>query len=125
MRDLANNIAIKPAIVPAVKTAAADGLVVDTLGFNSVAFAVSTGAIVSAGDFGVKIQESDASGSGFADATAVTSNAPATLAASSAYKLGYTGSKRYVRLQLTTAGGTSIALGATAILGNAGSKPVS
>lgn len=124
MRDIANNIAVRPAIVPAVKSAAADGITVDTLGFNSVAFAVSTGAIVSAGDFGVKIQESDASGSGFTDATAVTTNAPATLAAASSYKLGYHGFKRYVRLQLTTAGGTSIALGATAILGHAASKPV-
>lgn len=124
MRDIANNIGVRLALAPAVKTAAGDGITIDTLGFNSVAFAVNTGAIAGAGDFGVKIQESDASGSGFEDATDVTSNAPATLAASSAYKVGYHGTKRYVRLQLTTAGGTSIALGAVAVLGNAADKPV-
>lgn len=47
----------------------------------------------------------------------------ATLAASS-YKLGFRGHKRYVRLALTKAGGTSIALGAYAIRGNLDDAPV-
>lgn len=128
MRDIANNIGVKLAITPAVKTAAGDGVAIDTLGFNSVAFAVNTGAVAGAGDFGVKLQHSDtATGGDFVDAPAgtFTSNAPATLAASSAYKVGYVGTKRYVRLQTIMAGGTSIALGAVAVLGNAASRPVS
>ena len=127
MRDLSSNIGAILALVPAVKTGAGEGPAVDTKGFGSVAFIVNTGAIVGAGDFGVKLQESDTTTSGdFTDATAdvVDTNAPATLAASSAYKLGYRGFKRYVRLALTTAGGTSIAAGAIAVLGQAQSRPV-
>lgn len=127
MRDLTNNIGAALAIVPAVKSAAGAGETVDTKGYGSVAFLVNTGAIVSAGDFGVKVQESDTTTDGdFTDAAAavVDSNAPATLAANSAYRLGYTGFKRYIRLYLTKAGGTSIAAGAVAALGHAQTAPV-
>src|SRR5690606_18111526 len=109
MRDLYSNIGAVLALAPAVKTAAGEGPAIDTKGFGSVAFVVNTGAIAGAGDFGVKLQESDTPTSGdFADAAAdvVDTNAPATLAASSSYKLGYRGFKRYVRLALTMAGGT-------------------
>lgn len=37
---------------------------------------------------------------------------------------GYRGNKQFVRLQLTKAGGTSIALGAVAVLGNPHVAPV-
>lgn len=126
MRDLYSNIGVVPALVPAVKTVAGEGPAIDTHGFNRIAFAVTTGAIAGDGDFGVKVQESDLSGSGFADADAsvVDTNAPATLDADSAYKLGYRGHKRYVRLALTKAGGTSIAAGAVAVLGDAQKRPV-
>lgn len=125
MRDLYSNIGAVLAIAPAVQSAAADGVAVDLLGFDSVAFAVNTGAVAGSGDFGVKVQESD-NGADFTDAAAavVDTNAPATLAASTSYKLGYRGFKRYVRLGLTKAGGTSIALGAVAIKGNPRLAPV-
>lgn len=119
MRDLYSNISAALALVPAVKTAAGVGPAIDLLNAKGVAFIVNTGAIVSDGDFGVKVQESDTTETGdFTDASAdvVDSNAPATLEESSAYRLGYRGFKRYVRLALTTAGGTSIAAGAVAIL---------
>ena len=126
MRDLYSNIGAVLALAPAVQASAADGLAIDTKGFNRLAIVVNTGAIVGAGDFGVKLQESDASGSGFADVAAaqVDSNAPATLTASSSFKLGYRGNKRYVRISLTKAGGTSIALGASAVLGDPADAPV-
>jgi len=127
MRDLFSNIGAELALAPAVQSAAVQGPAIDTNGFDSVAFTLNTGAIAGAGDFGVKVQESDTTtGGDFTDADAgvVKSNAPATLEASSSYKLGYTGHKRYVRLALTKAGGTSIAAGATAILGNAAERPV-
>jgi hypothetical protein len=126
MRDLYHNIGALLALAPAVKTAAGDGVAIDLLGYESVAFIVNTGAIAGAGDFGIKVQHSDASGSGWEDAPAGTffTNAPATLAASTAYKLGYIGDKRYARLALTTAGGTSIAAGAVAVLGRPHNAPV-
>lgn len=125
-RDLYSNIGLATAILPAVKSAAGDGITVDTKGYASLTFVITTGAIASAGDFGVAVQDSDASGSGFtaADADFVDSNAPATLAADSVYKVGYRGNKRYVRLQTTKAGGTSIALGAVAVLGHPEVAPV-
>jgi len=115
------------ALAPAVKTAAGDGVAIDTHGYGSVAFVVNTGAVAGSGDFGVKLQESDTATSGdFTDVAAeqVDSNAPSTLVASSAYKLGYRGFKRYVRVSLTMAGGTSIAAGAVAVLGDAQKRPV-
>lgn len=126
MRDQYSNIGTVLALIPAVKSAADEGPAIDTHGFNSVVIAVTTGAIAGDGDFGLKIQESDQSSSGFADAdtSVVDSNAPATLAASSAYKLGYRGFKRYVRLALTKADGTSIAAGAVAVLSDAQKRPV-
>lgn len=127
MRDLYSNIGAALAIAPAVKAAAEAGDAIDLKGFGRVAFVVNTGAIVGAGDFGVKVQESDTGQTGdFTDAAAavVDTNAPATLAASTAYKLGYRGFKSYARLFLTKAGGTSIALGAVAVLGDAASRPV-
>jgi len=125
MRDLASNIGAVAALASAVQSAAVNGAAIDTLGFGSVAFILSTGAIVSDGDFGAKVQESD-NGTDFTDADAgfVDSTAPASLAASSVYKLGYRGHKRFVRLAITKAGGTSIAAGAIAILGDAAQRPV-
>ncbi len=125
MRDLVSNIAVVPAIAPAVQAAAADGAAIDLKGFNRVAFVITTGAVVGAGDFGVKVQESD-DGVAFTDAagSAVQGAVPATLAAASAYKLGYVGFKRYARLSLTKAGGTSLALGAVAIKADPASAPV-
>jgi hypothetical protein len=125
MRDLYSNIGAAQAIVPAVKSAAESGTAIDLKDFGRVAFVVNTGAIAGAGDFGVKVQESDTTESGdFADAVAVDTNAPATLEASATYKLGYRGHKRYVRLALTKAGGTSIAAGAVAVLGDPANVPV-
>lgn len=126
MRDLYSNIGAVLALSPAVKTAAGEGPAIDLKGFNRVAFVVNTGAIAGDGDFGLKVQESDEADTGFTDAApgVTSSNAPATLAASSAYKLGYHGFKRYVRLALTKGGGTSIGAGAVAILSDAAQRPV-
>lgn len=117
MHDLYSNISAVPALAPAVQGSATQGPAVDLNGAGGVAFLVNTGAIVTAGDFGVTLQESDTGTSGWTAvaATQIDSNAPATLAANSTYRLGYRGWKRYVRLSLTKAGGTSIAAGATAV----------
>lgn len=117
MRDLYSNLSAALALAPAVQTAAATGPAIDLKGATGVAFMVNTGAIVGAGDFGVTLQESEDGSTGWANVAAdeMQTDAPATLAASSAYRLGYIGFKRYVRLSLTTAGGTSIVAGAVAV----------
>lgn len=127
MKDLFSNVRVAAALAPAVQGSATTTAALDLRDFGSVVYAVETGAIAGDGDFGVKLQHSDTTTSGdFVDVPAalVASNAPATLVASSAYKLGYKGTKRYTRLALTKAGGTSIAAGATAILGQPKLAPV-
>ncbi len=125
-RDLYSNFAAVQAVASGSKSDAADGASVDLQGFYSALFVVNTGTVTGAGDFTFKLQESDEEATGFADAAAddVIGEAPATMAATSAYKLGYRGSKRYLRLAITKAGGTSIQVGAVAILGHANHAPV-
>lgn len=119
-KGLYHNLRAIPAINSASQSAAADGLEIDRKGSQGLMFVINTGAITSAGDFGVKVQESDVSGSGYTDAAAndVISGVPATLVAASAYQVEYIGKKRFVRLSLTKAGGTSIQMGAIAIIGH-------
>lgn len=126
MRDLFNNINAVVALAPAVLTASANGPAIDLKGANRTAIVVTTGAIAGAGDFGVKLQESDTTASSdFADVPAdqVDSDAPAILVADSAYRLGYRGHKRFLRLVATRAGGTSIALGAVAVRSDLAQRP--
>jgi hypothetical protein len=118
MRDMTQNIRTALALAPAVLTAFANGAAVDLKGADGVAFVVNTGALVGSAIFAAKVQESD-DGSTFADvsdSTLVDSNAPASLAASSSYKLGYRGFKRYARVVLTYTSGISLAAGASAVL---------
>lgn len=129
MKDTYHDNKAVQAIAPAVITAAASGIAIALAGFDSALFAINTGAIVGAGDFAVKLQESDTTTEGdFADVAATDrlGSLPATLAANTTYRMGYIGSKRkkYVRLVVTKAGGTSIALGAVAILGHPALSPV-
>ena len=117
MRDLYSNLAVALALAPAVLTAAANGATVDVSAASGVVFMVETGAIVGSGVFGAKLQES-ADGSTWADVPAkwVQSNGPAILAASSVYRLGYTGKLKFARLVIPYTSGTSIALGAVAVM---------
>lgn len=127
MRDLVNNIGTVQALAPAVLAATTTGAALDLLGFESAAVVINTGAIVSAGDFTAKLQESDTTTSGdFADvvATALQGEFPASLEANALVKVGYVGFKRYVRLVVTKNSGTSIAAGAVLVKGHAAKRPV-
>jgi hypothetical protein len=127
MRDNVSNFGTVQTIAPAVQAATIKGAAVDRLGFESLAFVVNTGAIVGDGDFTAKVQESDTTTDGdFTDVAAgdLIGTLPASLAAASVVKVGYRGFKRYVRLVLMKNGGTSIAAGAVAVLGDAHQRPV-
>lgn len=117
MRDLYSNLAAAVALAPAVQAATVNGAAVDVSEASGVIIALHTGEIVGAGDFSAKLQES-ADGTVWADVAEkwVTSNAPETLAANSAYRLGYVGKLGQLRLVLTKGDGTSIAASAIAIL---------
>ncbi len=128
MRDLASNIGAVQALAPAVQSATIKGSTIDSVGFGSVTFVVNTGAITSSGNFTVTVEESDTTTDGdfttVADDDLVADNLADPLAATSAYMVGYIGSKRYSRVVLTKNSGTSIAAGAVAILGHPRSAPL-
>jgi hypothetical protein len=127
MRDLANNLGAAQALAPQVLSATDTSAAIDLINFNSAMVVINTGAIVGSGNFTARLQESDTTTSG--DFTDVASGdligaLPSALAASSVYRQGYIGHKRYVRLVTTKNSGTSIAAGAVVIKGDATSKPV-
>ncbi|MBN8956819.1 MAG: hypothetical protein J0H17_09600 [Rhizobiales bacterium] len=127
MRDTFHDTKVVASLVPAVQAATLKGSTVDLQGFGSALMAVNTGAIASAGDFGLAMQESDTTTDGdFTNVAAadLLGAIPATLEDSKVYRQSYIGSKRYVRAVITKNGGTSIAAGAVFILGSPALAPV-
>ena len=126
MRDMKSNIAAVVAIAPEVLSGNRTGGAVDLAKCNRMAFVIATGAIAGAGSFTAKVQESDTTAGGdFADAPAkyVDDGTGGPLEADRAYRIGYHGHKRYVRLVLSKASGTSIAASAVAVLGDLAETP--
>ncbi|MET4722033.1 hypothetical protein ABIF63_006139 [Bradyrhizobium japonicum] len=125
MRDISQNLGFTQTIVPAVQAATINGTSVDTNGFESAALVINTGAIVGAASISAKLQDSS-DGTNFADVPAalLVGALPGVLAANSAYKQGYLGGNRYLRAVLTLNSGTSLAAGATVVLGNPKVAPV-
>lgn len=122
MRDLKSNIKVVQSLVPISRTAAGNGLGVDTTGFNAVLVSFTGGAIggTATPTFTFEVQES-------ADNTTFTAVAdadlrgaePVVIAAGANATVSYIGYKRYVRAVLKTVSGTSPTLdcAATVILG--------
>ena len=125
MRDLVHSIGVVQSIAPADLAASTNGTSVDLLGFDSVAFVATTGAITGAGAFTIKLQESD-DNAAWTDVAAEHYQAPISgnLAAATTAKTGYRGFKRFVRPVMTKGSGTSIFASVIAIKGNAADKPV-
>jgi hypothetical protein len=127
MFDTYTDNKVVASLVPAVQTATLKGSAVDTQGFKSALMVVNTGAIASDGLYDIRMQESDTTTDGdFTDVAAdnLIGSLPAALAASSVYRQGYIGKKRYVRAVITKQSGTSIAAGAVFILGSPALAPV-
>jgi len=135
MRDLHNSTKIVPAINPAARAdnTLVTGADIDRAGFESVEFVIQTGALPDAdGTFTVEVQESDAGGgagyTAVADSDLIGTEAQAsfTFAADNAIrKIGYKGSKRFVRVNVqpaNVAAGAEV-YGALAILGHARHAP--
>ena len=125
MRDIVSNIGVSQAVAPAVLTATNTSAGIDLLGFNAAAVVINTGALVGAAVFVPKLQESD-DNSTFTDVAAadLVGTFPASLAATSIYKVGYVGNKRYVRTVLTLSSGTSLAVSAEIVKSRALKRPV-
>lgn len=133
MKDLMNNIDVKRVIAPVsvADNTAAVGQVIDGRGFDSVTYLIATGSIADAdATFAVLLEESDASGSGFAAVADADLIGTEVLAGfqfdddNECRKLGYKGAKRYTRLTITPANNASAALiAAVAVLGNPSIAP--
>ncbi len=111
-RDGTNNVEVVESVRPAVHTDT-DGEAVDLQGADAALIACSVGAIAGTANAStlIKLQESDASGSGYTDVAAadIIGTQPTTLTANTIYQFAYLGSKRYVRAVVADGGATSVA----------------
>lgn len=136
MRDLASNIHLKQAIVPiAARTdnTAIVSSILDTLGYGSAMFGLVLGTNTDANaTFVVLLEESNDSGMSGATAVADKDMIGTELLAGFQFdddtecrKLGYIGSKRYIRCTITPSGNDSgnIFLAAVWVLGKPSSVP--
>jgi hypothetical protein len=127
MRSIKQNVDVAQSLTPAVRTASANGVAVDLLGYGSAMAIVNVGAIVASGDQTAKLQAGDQSdGSDAADVTGADLDGAFTtpLAANSVQRVGYLGNKRYLRVVITHNSGTSVATGAVIARGNPKTSPV-
>ena len=135
MRDLHNHIEVRRAISPAAAVTDNTALVsqiIDRQGFDALEFLIATGSLADAdATFTVLVEDGDASN--LSDAAAVAddqllgteaSAAPLFSDDNKARKIGYRGSKRYVRLTITPAGNSGdVYMSAVAVLGHAAIQP--
>ena len=131
-RDLHNNVEPKVGLnTTAVSSdTATAGAIIDTAGFESLEFVIQSGTLTD-GTYTPSLTEGDASdlsdGATVAAGDMIGTVAAATFAATddnAVKRIGYKGSKRYVRLTVTSAGTTSGGtVGAVAILGHPHSAP--
>lgn len=115
MFDAKNNAKNMPSLAPETRTASADGTGVDTAGYNAVTAVIQVG-LLTMGEFAFKLLESDddVSYSEVADADLIGTEPTVNDASDDeqCYRVGYKGSKRYVRVDLdVTAQSPSITTG--------------
>ena len=126
MKDLYSEIGVVAAVAPATLTATNTSAAIDLQGFDSACAIIQTGAIAGAGNFTPSFTECATSGGVYTAVAAADLNGSFTdpLAASSTYKVGYRGNKRYIKTVLTLNSGTAIVAGVVVIKGNAAASPV-
>ena len=127
MRELHSHFGAVAAVVPQVLSATDTSSAIDLRGFDSATLVISTGAIVSAGNFTAKLQHSSTTtAEDFVDVPAadLIGALPSALAASTVYRQGYVGGKRYVRTVISKNSGTSIAASAVIVKGHPAISPV-
>lgn len=121
-RDLKNSISVAQSLAPTAQSAAVDGAAVDLAGYNSAVVLIDTGtATGTTPSFTFEVQESDTTTS--ADFTPVADadldgTEPVITTANdvAAYEIGYRGRKRYLRVTIEAATGTTPVLPCTALV---------
>ncbi len=127
MKDLRSKISVVQSLAPVVLTATSTGAALSLQGYNAAVMVVETGAIVAAGNFTAKMQESDTTTSGdFTDVAAADRQGsfPAVLLADSIVRVGYVGTKAHLRHVITLNSGTSIVAAVSIIRGAPDLAPV-
>lgn len=106
LRDLKNNLVVAQSVAPATKTATAQGSGVDLQGAKSAMVVFNPGTIAS-GSWTASVEESDTGDTSPDTYTAVAAadleGTPGALATNTIQKIGYKGTKRYIRGVATTA----------------------
>lgn len=124
MRDMTKNVQAKRVISPVsvADNTAQVGQAIDHQGYDGALYTILIGSVADAdATFTVLLEESDASGSGYAavadaDMNSQGSNAPETDGAfqfdddNEVRKIGYIGAKRYTRLTITPVNNASAAV---------------
>jgi hypothetical protein len=115
---------VQNSLAPAARTATANGSGIDLASFASATVAFSVGTITD-GTHTPKVQESD-DNSTFTDVTAADLiGALAALASNVNQRVGYRGTKRYIRAVTTVAGATTGGVYAGVVIrGDARKQPV-
>lgn len=127
--DLKSNIsnlnAFTPATINSDTTTA--GVEIDTLGYESLTF-LNRASSYTDGTYTPLIEESDTSSSGYAavaDNDLIGTEADAALSAAGVSRIGYVGTKRYVKLSfVSTSTSTGATLDSVAVLGSPKTAPV-
>lgn len=126
-KDLKNSIDVAQSLAPAARTTSANGTGVDLSCYNSAVIVFHPGTVTD-GTHTPSVEESDSSGSGY---TAVDSSqligSLAAMSSNTIQRVGYIGTKRYVRAVITVAGSpsTGAVASASVIRGDAIKQPVS
>lgn len=129
MKDTASQFNFATSLAPAAHTTSGNGTAVDLTGYNSATFVVDAGAWTD-GTHTLKAQESD-DNSTWTDVAAEDLNGSFTAITSSGtatkwYKVGYKGTKKWVRAVTTVTGSpaTGAVYGVGVMRGHAFTSPV-
>lgn len=124
--DINNLNAFTPATINTDTTT--NGVEVDMLGYESLTFLMRASNYTD-GTYTPLIEESDTSGSGYsavADNDLIGTEADGALSAAGVSRIGYVGTKRYIRLSfVSTSTSTGATLDAVAVQGSPKTAPVS
>ncbi|MFW1676448.1 hypothetical protein ACFVYJ_01520 [Pontibacter sp. JAM-7] len=124
MRDLKSNIGVVQSIAPAAITSTTEGAGVDLQDYGSAVVVFHPGTITD-GTHTPTVEESDDNSSFSAVATADLQGTLAALTSDTVQRVGYKGTKRYIRAVSTVAGAsTGGVYGAEVVVGNPAVGPI-
>ena len=116
MQDIRNTLDYVQSLPPAARTATANGTGVDTVNYGSVCAVFEMGALTD-GTHTPSLQESDDNTNFTTVPAGSLIGSLSNMVANSVQKVGYVGTKRYLRPVLTIAGATTGAVSSAILVG--------